>query len=172
MLKRPYIEVLATPVWWPRYVGDHNSLTLQWRHNGRDDVSNHQSPDCLLNLLFGRRLKKTSKLRVTGLCAGNSPVTGYFPAHIASNADKMFRFDGVIMIAFQNMHDIHYGKHNMKHLFAFPVSIAVTWTNVEMFVLGNVFLTFLTIETMQVVVLRYCGEQSPFFLHTQYHGCW
>ena len=41
--------------------------TLQWRHNGRDGVSNHQSRDYLLNLLFRR--KKKSKLRVTGsLC--------------------------------------------------------------------------------------------------------
>ena len=42
--------------------------TLQWRHNGRDGVSNHQPHDCLLNRLFRRRSKKTSKLRVTGLC--------------------------------------------------------------------------------------------------------
>ena len=28
---------------------------------------------------FRRRSKKTSKLRVTGLCEGNSPVTGEFP---------------------------------------------------------------------------------------------
>ena len=46
---------------------------LQWRHNGRDSVSNHQPHDCFLNRLFRRRSKKTSKLRVTGLCAGNSP---------------------------------------------------------------------------------------------------
>ena len=60
--------------------------TLQWRHNGSDSVSNHQPHDCLLNHLFRRRSKKTSKLRVTGLCAGNSPVTGEFPAQMASNA--------------------------------------------------------------------------------------
>ena len=29
--------------------------------------------------------KKTSKHRVTGLCAGNSPVTGEFPAQMVSN---------------------------------------------------------------------------------------
>ena len=40
---------------------------LQWRHNEHDGVSNHQPCDCLLNRLFGRRSKKTSKLRVTGL---------------------------------------------------------------------------------------------------------
>ena len=40
--------------------------------------------------------QKTPKLRVTCLCAGNSPVTGEFPAQKASNA-KMFAFDDVIM---------------------------------------------------------------------------
>ena len=64
-------------------------LTLQWRHNGLDAVSNHKPHDCLLNRLFRRRSKKTSKLRVTGLCAGNSPVTGEFPAQMASNTDNV-----------------------------------------------------------------------------------
>ena len=61
---------------------------LQWRHNEHDGVSNHQPQDCLLNL-FRRRLKKTSKLRVTGLCEGNSPVTGEFPTQRASNAENV-----------------------------------------------------------------------------------
>ena len=61
--------------------------TLQWRHNGRDGVSNHQPHHCLLNRLFGRKSKKTSTLRVTGLCADNSPRTGEFPAQMASNAE-------------------------------------------------------------------------------------
>ena len=64
-------------------------VTLQWRHNGRDTVSNHLPHDCLLNRLFRRRSKKTSKLRVTGLCAGNSPGTGEFPAQMASNAENV-----------------------------------------------------------------------------------
>ena len=38
---------------------------------------------------------KTPKLRVTGLCVGNSPVTGEFPAQMASNAE-MLPFDDVI----------------------------------------------------------------------------
>ena len=63
--------------------------SLQWRHNGRDSVSNHQPHDCLLNRLFRRRSKKTSKLRVTGLCAGNSPGTVEFPAQMASNAENV-----------------------------------------------------------------------------------
>ena len=62
---------------------------LQWRHNERNGISNHQSPNCLLNCLFRSRSKKTSKLRVTGLCEGNSPVTGEFPAQRASNAENV-----------------------------------------------------------------------------------
>ena len=62
---------------------------LQWRHNECDGVSNHQSHDCLLNRLFRRRSKKTLKLRFTGLCAWNSPMTGEFPAQMASNVDNV-----------------------------------------------------------------------------------
>ena len=66
-----------------------SSPPLRWRHNGRDNVSNHQPHDCLLNRLFRRRSKKTSKLRVTGLCKGNSPGTGEFPAQMTSNAENV-----------------------------------------------------------------------------------
>ena len=65
------------------------TTSLQWRHNGRDSVPNHQPHHCLLNRLFRRRSKKTSKPRVTGLCAGNSPGTGEFPAQMASNAENV-----------------------------------------------------------------------------------
>ena len=64
-------------------------LTLQWRHNGPDGVSNHQHHDCLLIRLFGRRSKKISKHRVTGICAGKSPVTGEFSTQRASNAENV-----------------------------------------------------------------------------------
>ena len=63
--------------------------TLRWRHNGHDGALNHQPHDCLLNRLFRCKSKKTSKLRVTGLCAGNSPGTGKFPAQMASNAENI-----------------------------------------------------------------------------------
>ena len=72
--------------------GIRNSLlcsALQWRHNGGDGVSNHQPHDCLLKRLIRRRSKKTSQLRVTGLCERNSPVTGDFPAQRASNAENI-----------------------------------------------------------------------------------
>ena len=65
------------------------AYALQWRHNERDGVPNHQPHDCLLNRLFRRKSKKTSKLRVTGLCAGNSPLTGEFPAQMASNGENV-----------------------------------------------------------------------------------
>ena len=61
--------------------------SLQCRHNERNGVSNHQRIHCLLNCWFRRKSKKTSKLCVTGLCVGNSPVTGEFPAQKANNAE-------------------------------------------------------------------------------------
>ena len=67
----------------------HMETLLQWRHIGCDGVSSHQPHHCLLNCLFRRRSKKTSKLCVTVLCAGNSPETGEFPAQMASNAVKV-----------------------------------------------------------------------------------
>ena len=63
--------------------------SLHWRHNEHNGVSNQPPRDCLLNFWFRRRSKETSKLRVTGLFAGNSPVTGEFPAQKASNAENV-----------------------------------------------------------------------------------
>ena len=74
--------------WWSQKLRRNMSKPLQWRHNDHDGVSNHQHHGCLLNRLFGHRSKKTSRLRVTGLCAGNSPDTGEFPAQMASNAEN------------------------------------------------------------------------------------
>ena len=69
---------------------------LRWRHNDHDSVSVHQPHGCLLNCLFRRRSKKTSKLRVTGLCVGNSPEPVNSP-HKWPVTRKMFPFDDVIM---------------------------------------------------------------------------
>ena len=62
--------------------------TLQWRHIGRDIVSNHPPQDGLYRL-FRRRTNEISKLRVTGLCIGNSAKTSEFPAQMASNAENV-----------------------------------------------------------------------------------
>ena len=74
----------------------YDDIPLQWRHNDHDDFSNHQPHGCLLNRLFRRRSKKTSKLRVTGLCVGNSPGPVNSP-HKGPVTRKMFPFDDVIM---------------------------------------------------------------------------
>ena len=70
--------------------------TSHWRLNGHDDASNYQPHHCLLNRLFRRRSKKTSKIRVTGLCEGNQrgPVNS---PHKGPVTRKMFPFDDVIM---------------------------------------------------------------------------
>ena len=79
---------------------DNNAL--RGRHNGCDSVSNHQPHDCLLNRLFRRRSKKTSKLRVTGLCAENSPGTGEFPTQMASYAENVSIWWRHLLVIIQN----------------------------------------------------------------------
>ena len=70
--------------------------SLRWRHNDNGGVSNHQPHYCLLNRLFRHRSKKTSKLRVTGLCVGNSPGP-VNSSHKGPVTRKFFPFDDVIM---------------------------------------------------------------------------
>ena len=72
------------------------AVPLHWRHDDHDGVSNHQDHGCSFNCLFRRRLKKTSKLRVTGLCVGNSPGPVNSP-HKGPVTRKFFPFDDVIM---------------------------------------------------------------------------
>ena len=59
-------------------------------------VSNHQRLDGFPNFLFRCRSKKTSNLRVTCVCEGNSLVSGEFP-HNGPVKRKMLPFDDVIM---------------------------------------------------------------------------
>ena len=54
-----------------------------------------------LTVYSRRRWKKTSKLRVTDLCAGNSTITGEFP-HKGPVTRKIFPFDDVIMYLAKN----------------------------------------------------------------------
>ena len=69
--------------------GECMHVALLQRHNGRDGVSHQQPNECLLNRSSWRSSKKTSKLRVTGLCAGNSPETGEFLAQMSSNTENV-----------------------------------------------------------------------------------
>ena len=64
-------------------------VTSQWRHHERDGVSNYLRLQCLLNCRFRCRSKKTTKLRVTGLCLGDSPGTGEFPTQKVSKAENV-----------------------------------------------------------------------------------
>ena len=74
----------------------------------RDGVSNRQPHECLLNCLFRHR----SKLRVTGLCEGNSPVTGEFP-HKGPVTRKRVPFDDVII----TMPQLRWLIESVEHLF-------------------------------------------------------
>ena len=85
-------------IWWRHHATLHLQLPLKLGQGWgiaphtkyiTDGVSNHQPHHCLLNRLFRRTSKKTSKLRVTGLCVANSPVTGEFPAQMAGNAGNV-----------------------------------------------------------------------------------
>ena len=121
-------------------------VTLRWRHNGRDSVSNHQHYNCLLNRLFRRISIKTSKLRITQpfiqthinknikaphhwpLCGeftgggggGGGPVNS---PHKWPVTRKMFPFDDVIMRAKHIPHQrqtwIHY---SLEWLSAYTIS--------------------------------------------------
>ena len=90
-LHRMHVEVR----WWGGE--QRKSMSLHWRHNDHDGASNHHPHGCLLNRLFRRKSKKTSKLRVTGLCAENSPGP-VNSRHKWPVTRKMFPFDDVIML--------------------------------------------------------------------------
>ena len=93
-------------------------ISLQWRHNDHDSVSNHQPYDCLLNRLFRRRSKKTSKLRVTGLCVGNSPGPVNSP-HKGPVTRKMFPFDDVIMFHWKRKSPLIHKLSVVSHIVQF-----------------------------------------------------
>ena len=65
-------------------VPNYHPITVQWRHNKRDGRLKSPASRLFPNRIFRRRSKKTSKLRVTGLCAGNSPVTGEFNTSVSA----------------------------------------------------------------------------------------
>ena len=75
---------------------------------------NHRRLHCLLKCWFRRRSKKTSKLRATGLCAGNSPVTGEFPALKVSNAENVsISWRHHVFVAKLNTHQNNWKQRNL-----------------------------------------------------------
>ena len=112
-------------------------FTLRWRHNGRDSVSNHQPHHCLLNRLFRRRSKKTSKRRVTGLCAWNSPGTGEFPAQKASNAEN-------VSIGWRHHEFIRHLPVNNDSIYTMPLMYTHIWVNFCKIEQANLLKKYLT----------------------------
>ena len=123
------------------YIERYNSVkSLQWRHNGHDGVSNHQPHNCLLNRLYGRRSKKTSKLLVTGLCVGNSPGPVNSP-HKWPVTRKMFPLDDVIMFT--------------------GVSVAILWSGTNIATLDSLWPSEIISSgstLAQVMALLPCGD--------------
>ena len=72
-------------------VGITMAPLLQWRHNERYGVSNHQPHVCLLNRLFKVPIKENIKVRGLPRWPVNSP-------HKWPSTRKMFPFDYVIMV--------------------------------------------------------------------------
>ena len=70
---------------------------ITWRHNEAIAYQVTGISIFLLNRLFRRKSKKTSKLSVTCLCEGESPVTDEFPAQRPVTR-KMLPSEDVIMI--------------------------------------------------------------------------
>ena len=78
--------------------------SLQWRHNERDGVSNHQPHGCLLNCLVWRRSKNTPKLRVTAAFVQGTRRWPVNSPHRGPVTRKMFPFDGVLMFCYKVVH--------------------------------------------------------------------
>ena len=126
---------------------------IQWRHNDHDGVSNHQPRGCLLDRLFRRRSKKTSKLRVTGLCVGKSPGP-----HKGPVTRKMFPFDDVIMKINPAMHTVALSILQVDGSYQ-------PETTINLFMYSKSQLYYLLIMTSSIgnilVLLALCVGNSP-----------
>ena len=114
---------------------EHSAL---WRHNERDGVSKHRRHAWLFNRFLRRRSKKTSKLRVTGLCRGIHQWSVDSP-HKGPVTRKMFSFDDVIMYTVCSwympskldsviVNDVFYDS--VKTHRGLVTSYAVNWVNI------------------------------------------
>ena len=111
--------------------------TLRWRHNENDSVSNHQPHGCLLNRLFRRRSKKTSKIRDTGLCVGNSPGPVNSP-HKGPVTRKMLPFDDVIMSFNDSSNLYFYNLYNNSHILLMVILLQITLVKITNLQLAHV----------------------------------
>ena len=94
--------------------GHYNDVIMSAMASQITSLTHH----CLLNRWFRQRSKNTSKFRVTGLCEGNSPVTGEFPAQRVSNTENVsiwWRHHGLTC------------PGSYPHLHADPISLRFTF---------------------------------------------
>ena len=129
-----YVIHLIGYIHWSQF----QSIALQWRHNERHGVSNHQPHESLLRRFYRRRSKKTSMLRVTGLCEGNPPATTEFPAQRVSNVKNVsiwWRHHGLqknaidmVMYCFSLVMFMIL-VHRAQHTFRPPVALSITCIN-------------------------------------------
>ena len=69
-------KTCKTVMKWPQpHTLEWFNATLQWRHNERAGVSNHQPHDCLLNRLFKAQIKENIK------ASRHWPLCGEFTGH-------------------------------------------------------------------------------------------
>ena len=90
------------------WINEIPMASSQWRHNGRDGVSNHRRPDCLLDSLFWRRSKKHQSPASLTFVRGihrwpvNSP-------HKGPVTRKMYPLDDVIMVLLAAKFGMYHG---------------------------------------------------------------
>ena len=89
MNKQPSFSRIFSGSWGISHDHYLTSNSLQWPHNERGCASNHRRLDCLLNRLFRRRSKGTSKLPVTCPSEWNPPVAGGFPSQRPCKAENV-----------------------------------------------------------------------------------
>ena len=133
----------------PTHCGD----SLRWRHNGRDSVSYHQPRACTQPFIQAQ-IKENIKLRVTSLCGGNSPVTGEFPAQIASNAENVpiwWRHHVIIFFSCDKAALWMVQSVCLSHLFDYVPIIVSSWNFQELLPITEVM-------SMQKVKVR--GQRS------------
>ena len=73
-------------------------ITLQWRHNERDGVSNRRAPRLCVQPLVQAQIKDNIKASRHWPLWGEPPVIDGLPPQRASNTEKKFPFDDVAMI--------------------------------------------------------------------------
>ena len=99
------IPLLSTSDWVKTVLNDawtpgHASISLQWRHNERDGVSNHRHLDCLFSRLFRRGSKKHQSTAWLAFVRGihRWPVDS---PHKGPVTRTLFTFDDVIVLQYR-----------------------------------------------------------------------